>query len=570
MAHIHKKMKNGRPYYYVREMARVDGKPKVINQVYLGSPARILEMAQGKSDLPSKLQTQEFGSLWLANLVEQEIGIAGIIDGIIPQAKGAGKPSIGDYFLYAIYNRMVAACSKRAMPEWYKHTAIQHIRPVQISELNSQKFWLKWDQVSEEHLTSITEEFFRRVNEIEPPASDCFMFDTTNYYTFMASQTDSKLAQRGKSKEGRNWLRQIGLALLVDRDKRIPFYYKEYKGNCHDSKVFLDVAGDLFSVMRKETADDTSLTIVFDKGMNSEENIAAIDAKENVHFITTYSTYFGEKLASTKLDLFTPLDTEKNKKLIENDKHDDLLQAYRTTGEYWGKQRTVIVTYNPLTAAKQRYGFEKRLLKLQDFLFEMQSKVSRGTCHWRNKATIEKRYKERCAELHLPSDIYKVEISVIDGALAFNFKKNYYKIERYIERLGKNILITDIEDWETEEIVQASLDRWAVEEGFRLTKDEEQIAMRPIRHWTDSKIRCHIFTCIAALTLLRLIELRLRRAGLNITAKTAMQSMRQLHSCLLFMPKKKETVRMLEDPDDLQGQIIRTFGAQIVDGVLQR
>lgn len=563
-------MKNGRPYYYVREMARVDGKPKVINQVYLGSPARILEMAQGKSDLPSKLQTQEFGSLWLANLVEQEIGIAGIIDGIIPQAKGAGKPSIGDYFLYAIYNRMVAACSKRAMPEWYKHTAIQHIRPVQISELNSQKFWLKWDQVSEEHLTSITEEFFRRVNEIEPPASDCFMFDTTNYYTFMASQTDSELAQRGKSKEGRNWLRQIGLALLVDRDKRIPFYYKEYKGNRHDSKVFLDVAGDLFSVMRKETADDTSLTIVFDKGMNSEENIAAIDAKENVHFITTYSTYFGEKLASTKLDLFTPLDTEKNKKLIENDKHDDLLQAYRTTGEYWGKQRTVIVTYNPLTAAKQRYGFEKRLLKLQDFLFEMQSKVSRGTSHWRNKATIEKRYKERCGELHLPSDIYKVEISVIDGALAFNFKKNYYKIERYLERLGKNILITDIEDWETEEIVQASLDRWAVEEGFRLTKDEEHIAMRPIRHWTDSKIRCHIFTCIAALTLLRLIELRLRRAGLNITAKTAMQSMRQLHSCLLFMPQKKETVRMLEAPDDLQGQIIRTFGAQIVDGVLQR
>ncbi len=207
---------------------------------------------------------------------------------------------------------------------------------------------------------------------------------------------------------------------------------------------------------------------------------------------------------------------------------------------------------------------------MQDCLFEMQSKVSRGTSHWRNKATIEKRYKERCGELHLPSDIYKVEISVIDGALAFNFKKNYYKIERYLERLGKNILITDIEDWETEEIVQSSLDRWAVEEGFRLTKDEEQIAMRPIRHWTDSKIRCHIFTCIAALTLLRLIELRLRRAGLNITAKTAMQSMRQLHSCLLFMPQKKETFRMLEDPDDLQGQIIRTFGAQIVDGVLQR
>jgi len=53
MAHLHKKIKKGRPYYYVREIARVDGKPKVINQAYLGSPERMLEMAT-KSTLPSK------------------------------------------------------------------------------------------------------------------------------------------------------------------------------------------------------------------------------------------------------------------------------------------------------------------------------------------------------------------------------------------------------------------------------------------------------------------------------------------------------------------------------------
>jgi hypothetical protein len=47
MPHIHKKIKKGRPYYYIREIARVDGKPKVISQIYLGSIERILEMAQG-------------------------------------------------------------------------------------------------------------------------------------------------------------------------------------------------------------------------------------------------------------------------------------------------------------------------------------------------------------------------------------------------------------------------------------------------------------------------------------------------------------------------------------------
>jgi len=41
MAHLHRKMKKGRPYYYIREIQRVDGRPKVVSQVYLGSPETI-------------------------------------------------------------------------------------------------------------------------------------------------------------------------------------------------------------------------------------------------------------------------------------------------------------------------------------------------------------------------------------------------------------------------------------------------------------------------------------------------------------------------------------------------
>ena len=213
MAHLHKKIKKGRPYYYVREIARVNGKPKVINQVYIGSPERILALAQGSRSLPSKIQTQEFGALWLANLVEKEIDIAGLIDRIVlPENDDA--PSVDEYFLYAIYNRMIGACSKRAMPDWYRHTAIQHIRPVQIDELNSQMFWQKWDQVGEQQLQQIAADFLHRLAELEPSSSDCFMFDTTNYYTFMASETKSDLAQQGKSKEGRNWFARWALPCL--------------------------------------------------------------------------------------------------------------------------------------------------------------------------------------------------------------------------------------------------------------------------------------------------------------------------------------------------------------------
>ena len=54
----------------------------------------------------------------------------------------------------------------------------------------------------------------------------------------MAGQTDSDLAKRGKNKQGKDWLRQVGVALLVSRDGEIPLFYREYEGNRHDSKLF--------------------------------------------------------------------------------------------------------------------------------------------------------------------------------------------------------------------------------------------------------------------------------------------------------------------------------------------
>ena len=46
MAHFHTKKKKGRPYLYVREIARVNGRPKVVSQIYIGSPNRVAALAR--------------------------------------------------------------------------------------------------------------------------------------------------------------------------------------------------------------------------------------------------------------------------------------------------------------------------------------------------------------------------------------------------------------------------------------------------------------------------------------------------------------------------------------------
>ena len=85
---------------YVREIARVDGKPKVVSQAYIGSPAKVLSFATGQEQGPIKLKVEEFGALWLAQQINQDIDLCAIVDEVIPRADREKGPTIGEYFLY--------------------------------------------------------------------------------------------------------------------------------------------------------------------------------------------------------------------------------------------------------------------------------------------------------------------------------------------------------------------------------------------------------------------------------------------------------------------------------------
>ena len=555
---------------YVREIARVDGKPKVVSQAYIGSPAKVLSFATGQEQGPIKLKVEEFGALWLAQQTNQDIDLCAIVDAVVPRADREKGPTIGEYFLYCIWNRMVEAVSKNKLTNWYKCTAIQHIRPVDVNELTSTRYWEKWNRVSETSLRKIAKEFFARLWQLESPSADCLLFDTTNYYTFMASHTQSELARRGKNKAGRHHLRQIGLGLLVARDSRLPLYHTVYPGNVHDSKQFEKIMDEMFAIVCGFHNTKERLTVVIDKGMNSEDNFAWIDEHSRIHFVTTYSTYFAQELATAPIERFEPVDIAKNKRLVEQGMPEERLLAYRTSGEYWGKQRAVVVTYNPVTARKKVYTLQSKLETIRQELLAMRAKVKAQAPHWRKANVIQERYLHLCERLHVSSELFILEFDQSDDGLSMSFRKDPYQVIRKQTMFGKNIIITDNTDWTTREIVEASLDRWQVENRFRLANDDELVAARPIRHWTDSKIRCHLFSCVVALTYLRRLELKLSAVGIRRTAEDVMDDMRRLHSVLTLSKGCRKLNRRLETPSKTQAEVLSAFGYYVDDsGVLQ-
>jgi transposase len=571
MAHFHIKTKKGRPYLYVREIARVDGKPKVVSQVYIGSPERVSGLTQGQESDVVALKVEQFGAIWLACQIDAGVDLCSIVDGIVSPADRETGPSVGEYFLYCVFNRMIQSVSKNKLASWYQSTAIQHIRPIDLEELTSKRYWEKWDRVSEKHIEQITQVFFERIWQLDTPRADCVLFDTTNYYTYMAGHTESELAMRGKNKEGKHHLRQIGLGLLVARDSRLPLYYSVYPGNIHDSKHFESIMDEMFGIVCGLNKTKERLTVVIDKGMNADGNYSWIDEHSRMHFITTYSTCFAQDLAATPLKHFEPVDIAYNRRLIEEGKEQDQLLAYRTKGEYWGKERTVIVTYNPASRRKQEYTFNDKLEVIRQELLSMRTKVRDKQSHWKNEDAIKERYSRMCEQMHMFSDIYELTFENAADGLSMSFRKNAYLVERKLSMFGKNIIITDNMDWMTADIVQASLDRWQVEDRFRMSKDDELVGVCPMRHWTDSKIRCHLFTCVAAMTYLRRIELKLEAAGVKRTASDVMDDMQRLHQTLVMKRGSRTPERRIETPSKTQAEVLSAFGCFVdTGGVLQK
>jgi transposase len=173
---------------------------------------------------------------------------------------------------------------------------------------------------------------------------------------------------------------------------------------------------------------------------------------------------------------------------MKDGNHEDLILAYRTKGEYWGKQRAVVVTYNPTTARKQNYNFESKLETIRQELL-LQCEIRCVIKHPTGKSLTPSRSDiyGLCERLHVSSDFTRLDFRHTHDGLSMSFRKIPYRVSRKQAMFGKNIIITDNTDWTTSEIVEASLDRWQVEDRFRLSKNDDLVGTRPIRTGPTAK-----------------------------------------------------------------------------------
>ena len=270
MTSLIKKMKGGKAYYYAVRSGRVNGKPRITWQKYLGSVEAIIKkQEESLAPIPSETVLFEAGGVAALLKIAERLGLTQLIDEEIP--KRGGGPSVGQYIVLAALNRALAPTSKSQIGEWYHGTVLQRLWNFPSEMFSSQRFWDHMNMIPQEAMERIQDRLAERVRrefKIDPQP---LLYDSTNFFAFIDTYNErNTLAQRGGNKQKRTDLRQINFALLATREFQIPLFHQTYRGDIPDVQSFLQIAQEL---LQRHTAIFGSLhdaTLLFDKGNLSE------------------------------------------------------------------------------------------------------------------------------------------------------------------------------------------------------------------------------------------------------------------------------------------------------------
>jgi len=362
MASIIKRKKGNNYYYYVVECQRVNGKPRIVKQIYLGTIKRILEKfsASDKPDIPKEVDHKDFGSIAALLSIAEKIGLVQIIDR--HSKKRNQGISVGSYMLLGAINRAISPKSKSGIGSWYEETILPQILKIPTSLIDGRNFWDNMEYLSREQISSIEFDISRVLIDKFHIRLECLLYDTTNFFTFIDSATKSILEERGHSKAHRDDLRQVNLALLVSKDFKIPLFHLLYEGNKNDLSLFPTITEELVKHYKLFSKSCEKITIVFDKGNNSEKNIKGVD-NSPYFFVGSLRPSRQKKLLLIPLDRYEDVEDYK---------------VLRLKREVFGKIRAIVITYNESLYRKKLIRLNKIIEKKKSELKDLKKKLNKG------------------------------------------------------------------------------------------------------------------------------------------------------------------------------------------------
>lgn len=331
-------------------------------------------------------------------------------------------------------------------------------------------------------------------------------YDVTNYYFETDEQTD--LLRKGVSKEHRpNPIVQMGL--FMDNNA-IPITYELFAGNTNDCLTYRPNFGRI-----KKQFDLGRVISVADKGMTTGDNIwYTINTPTKDGYVFSMSIRGADKSMKEYV-----LDEEGYEWLGEEYKRKSRLcprtiQVTSNNGKKIKKQvdEKQVVFWSKKYATRAKAEREAALAKARD-LAKHPGNYTRATSYGAAKYVKKVEYDKETGEILTASSILDINEDLIREEEALD---GYY------------MLLTSEMDTPDDKIIDMYRGLWRIEESFKITKSE--LEARPVYVWTNEHIEAHFLTCFVALTLSRILEMKLEH---KYSARRILESLSKANCSLI-------------------------------------
>ena len=505
---------------------RENGKPK--HEVILklgrldhirGNPSfqrlavKLQEMAEVKNrvDLDDCSEGELFNYGYVAyKTLFSELGLESILDAVQKQSKA--QFSLRDSCFLMALQHLLQPSSKRG-------TYFNQDRYLKLPQVELNHLYRSLDMLHL-HKEKLEDSLYYHHRTILSMQVDVVFFDVTTFH-FESVRADS-LRDFGFSKNGKFNEVQVVMALLVDTEGR-PIGYELFPGNTFESKTLESALEKL-----EKRFGLRQVIIVADRGINSKLNLKRIDGRGYRYIVATRIRNMNKELTQKLLDpdgyKDVPLDDQGERFRYKVVEHTNQIKDDKKTYEI---PERVIFTYSSKREKKDRAD-RQRLIDKANTLLADQAKIKAS-----NKKGGKKYLKETTSDSNW----------VLDEAA----------IKRDEQFDGYYGLQTNDHNLKPQDVIDAYHYLWKIEESFRIMKSTLEV--RPVFHWTESRIKGHFVVCFIAFLLERTLELKLKNAGISASPEKIRKALNAM--CFTKVDVDKNTFYIKMKGTDLSSKIWR-------------
>jgi len=409
-------------------------------------------------------RTRQFGACWLGLELWKRLELDRFFEAALDDEL-ADVPWSRVAALLAI-NRLCAPGSELAIEQrWYPSTALDDLRGIEEGKINDTRLYRCLDRILL-HKTKLERHLKERYGELFGAEFDLLLYDLTSTYVEGAAE-QNPMMRRGYSRDHRPDCEQMVIALIVNSEG-FPFSYETFNGNRTDVSTMESI---LRMVERKYGK--ARRIWVFDRGIVSEENLAAIRQRGGQYLVGTPRSQMKQFEAELlNKENWTQVRPEVEVKKVAIPQGEETYILCRTTGR---KEKE--------KAIRNRFSnsMEKALKSLE-------KTIATGRLKDRNK--MERRLGKIQARHPQVNDLYDLALrETAEGVRLFWQIQEERKTWRE-SREGTYLLRTNLPTGSAEELWSKYMQLTEAEASFRALKSE--LAIRPLFHQKEPRVKAHV------------------------------------------------------------------------------